>query len=77
MKKKYEAAKTRTIDEFQKRVKGKQPLTEYSKTDPAEAFAEAFASYKADPKGIEKINTELYQWFSKHGHLNPLKDKTR
>jgi hypothetical protein len=71
--KKYEAAKTRAIDELQKLIAGKEALTEYSKTDAEEAFAEAFALYKVDPKGVKKINPKLYNWFSKHGHLNPLK----
>ena len=63
----------KAFDEFHKLIADKTALTEYSETNTEEAFAEAFALYKVDPKGIKKINPELYKWFSKHGHLNPLK----
>ncbi len=72
-KNKYETSKVRTITEFKKLVEGKEALTEYSKTNAQEAFAEAFALYKANPAAIKKINRKLYGWFEKHGHLNPLK----
>jgi hypothetical protein len=69
----YEASKDRTITEFEKLIKGKPSLTDYSETSAQEAFAEAFAIYKADPKGLKSRNKGLYDWFEKYGHLNPLK----
>jgi hypothetical protein len=75
--KRYEAAKQRTITEFQSRIAGTEPMTDYSQTSPQEAFAEAFAIYKADPKGLKKANPDLYEWFAGHGHLNPLREKRK
>jgi hypothetical protein len=69
----WEAAKTRLKNEFESLIKGKTALTEYSKTNTMEAFAEAFALYKIDPKGLNKVNPALAKWFKKHGHLDPVK----
>ena len=55
----YEGAKTRTITEFGKRVAGAEALTDYSNAGPPEAFAEAFALYKADPRGLKRANRRL------------------
>ncbi|MCA2218005.1 eCIS core domain-containing protein [Jidongwangia harbinensis] len=75
--KRYEVAKTRTITEFDSRIAGSEALTEYSKVSSPEAFAEAFALYKADPKGLKKVNRSLYDWFARQGHLNPLRSSTK
>jgi hypothetical protein len=75
--KRYKAAQGRTIADFEKRVAGAEALTEYSKAGAGEAFAEAFALYKADPKGLKKANPSLYDWFARHGHLNPLTSPPR
>lgn len=71
--KKYNAAQNHTINEFQKLIKDKPALTEYWKESPKEAFAEAFALYKVNPEGIKEYSKELFEWFSKHRHLNPLR----
>jgi hypothetical protein len=75
--KELDASKKRVITEFQSKIKGKAALTEYSKTDVTEAFAEAFALYKASPESIKKSNIALYNWFKKHGHLSPTKRSTK
>jgi hypothetical protein len=75
--KELDASKKRVITEFQSKIKGKAALTEYSKTDVTEAFAEAFALYKASPESIKKSNIALYNWFKKHGHLSPIKRSTK
>jgi hypothetical protein len=67
--KKQQAAFGRTIKEFGNLIKKKTPLTTYSKTNTNEAFAEAFALFKIDPKGIKRRNRKLGQWFQKSGHL--------
>ncbi|MFL5493808.1 MAG: DUF4157 domain-containing protein [Gemmatimonadales bacterium] len=66
---KREAAETAPGEAFAKLVKGKDPLTEYSKTGNAEAFAEAFAIYRADPESLKKRRPELFDWFSRQGEL--------
>lgn len=53
--------------EFQKLVKGKQPLTPYSKKNDREAFAEAFAIYKVDPDLLKKKNIKLFEYFERSG----------
>jgi hypothetical protein len=50
-------------------TKGEEALSPYSSTGPAEAFAEAFALYKADPAWLRKRNRKLHDWFAKHGPL--------
>ena len=65
------AATTRSITEFEKLIKGKDLLTEYSQTNSKEAFAEAFALYKVDPAGIIKANPGLAKWFKKYGYMVP------
>jgi hypothetical protein len=64
-----------SLKEFEKFVTGKEPLTEYSKENMQEAYAEAFAIYKADPKGLEKINKKLYDWFKGGGYFNTVPKK--
>lgn len=61
--------KSRSLEVFKKFVKGKVPLTENSKIDAEEAFAEAYAVFKANPKRLQKANPKLYEWFSKEGYL--------
>jgi hypothetical protein len=61
----------RSLKDLEALIVGKTPLTEYSKENSKEAFAEAFAIYKADPAGFEKANRTLYEWFSKGGYLKP------
>lgn len=53
--------------EFVKLVKGKPPLTPYSKKNEREAFAEAFAIYKLNPDLLKKKNLKLYQYFKSSG----------
>jgi hypothetical protein len=69
----WQAAQTRVLDDFKALIKGKTALTDYSKTNAMEAFAEAFALYKIDPKGLKKLNLALARWFKKGGHLHPVK----
>ena len=59
----------RSLKDFEKLIQGKDVLTEYSKNSVQEAFAEAFAIYKADPQGLKKINRKVYDWFAKGGYL--------
>jgi hypothetical protein len=67
--KKVTAAKDRAIIEFQRLAKGMPPVTEYAKTNIKEAFAETFALYKLNPKGIALMKPRLAAWFKKHGYL--------
>jgi hypothetical protein len=67
--KKYKASVGRTLREFSAKVKGKAALTKYSKTNMHEAFAEAFALYKIDPKGIKRANPKLAKWLASQKHL--------
>jgi hypothetical protein len=57
------------LAEFVKLTRGKKALTEYSKTDSMEAFSEAFMLFKVDPKGLEKRNKKLFEWFSRGGFI--------
>jgi hypothetical protein len=61
----------RSLKDLEKLIEGKTPLTEYSETNSQEAFADAFAIYKADPVGFKKLNLKLYDWFNKGGFLKP------
>jgi hypothetical protein len=70
-----QASQGRSLKDFEKLIEGKEALTEYSKTSAPEAFAEAFAIYKADPKGLKKTNRKIYDWFVNGGALNPVKTK--
>ena len=45
------------------------PVTEYAGTNATEGFAETFAMYKLNPKGIEKMSPILADWFKKQGYL--------
>ncbi|WP_206197490.1 eCIS core domain-containing protein [Terrimonas sp.] len=56
-----------TLDQFSKFIKGKRALTDYSKKNATEAFAEAFAIFKANPKKLEKDNKKLFDWFFNAG----------
>ncbi|MFT4016066.1 MAG: DUF4157 domain-containing protein [Agriterribacter sp.] len=56
-----------TLDQFSKFIKGKRALTDYSKKNATEAFAEAFAIFKADPGKLEKTNKKLFDWFLNAG----------
>ena len=67
--KKYKASVGRTLKEFSAKVKGKTALTKYSKTNMHEAFAEAFALFKIDPKGIKRANPKLAKWLARQKHL--------
>lgn len=65
----------RSLKDFEKLIEGKGPLTEYSKTSVEEAFAEAFAVFKADPQGLKTNNRKLFDWFAHGGVLKSLKKK--
>ena len=52
LEKELDTAKDRTLAEFAKLAKGMKPVTEYAATSMAEAFAETYALYKLNPKGI-------------------------
>ena len=43
---------------------------EYAKTNSSEAFAETFALYKLNSKGIELLNPRLAAWFKRQGFLS-------
>jgi hypothetical protein len=65
---KYE--KQKSVDaEFEKLTKGRRPLTDYSKTNESEAFAEAFAIFKINPDLLKNKNKPLYDYFAKGGFL--------
>lgn len=66
---KYEGGRGQVIDTFQKLIKGKKSLTQYSNKSTKEAFSEAFTIFKAGPKGLKKKNLKLYNWFTRHGYL--------
>jgi hypothetical protein len=68
-------SKDSSLKAFEKFVSGKAPLTEYSKEGLQEAYAEAFAIYKADPRGLEKINKKLYDWFRSGGYFDTIPKK--
>ncbi|MCO4294464.1 DUF4157 domain-containing protein [Solitalea sp. MAHUQ-68] len=53
--------------EFLKLVKDKPVLTDYSKKNEQEAFAEAFAIYKINPDLLKARNRKLYEYFKKSG----------
>jgi len=61
--------KFRAVREFERLAKGLTPVTEYASTSATEAFAETFAMYKLNPKGIKSMNPRLAQWFRKQGYL--------
>lgn len=62
--------KLKSVDaEFEKLTKGRKPLTDYSKTDEGEAFAEAFAIFKINPALLKSKNKPLYDYFAKGGFL--------
>lgn len=71
----YDKAEKAPTEAFEKLVEGKDPLTDYSKDNVHEAFAEAFALYKVDPEGLKKANKKLYDWFVANGELAPPKGK--
>lgn len=58
-------------EKFGELTKGKDALSDYSKTDSHEAFAEAFALYKVDPAWLKKRNKKLHDWFKANGPLPP------
>ena len=70
------AAKGRAQSELAELLAGKPALTEYSKTDPDEALADAFVIYKGDPAGLKKVNPKLFNWFARHGEWTPAKATT-
>jgi len=61
----------RSLKDLEQLIEGKKPLTDYSEKNSKEAFAEAFAIYKADPAGFKEINPVLSDWFSSGGYLKP------
>jgi hypothetical protein len=66
-----EAATGRSLKDFAARTTDKPALTDYSKTNTMEAFAEAFALFKANPAGLKASNPDLYDWFVTEAHLAP------
>lgn len=64
-----DAAKDRTLAEFAKHANGMKPVTEYAATSTVEAFAETYALYKLNPKGIERMKPKLAAWLKKQGYL--------
>jgi hypothetical protein len=69
LEKKMDTAKVRALREFEKLAKGMKPVSEYAETSTIEAFAETYAMYKLNPKGIERINPKLGAWFKRQGYL--------
>jgi hypothetical protein len=59
----------RVLNEFEKLTKDMEPLTPNAAINTKEAFAETFAFYKLNPKGIEKLNPRLAAWFKRKGYL--------
>ena len=59
----------RVLDEFAKLTKDMKPVTPDATINTKEAFAETFAVYKLNPKGIEKENPRLAAWFKRQGYL--------
>ena len=57
------------IETFKKLTRGRKPLSEYSKENDREAFAEAFMFYKVAPKMLKKKNKKLFNWFKKGGFI--------
>lgn len=76
-KTRLEAARGRAQAELAELVAGKEDLTEYSKTSPDEALADAFVIYKGDPAGLKKVNPALYNWFASHGEWTAGKGKKK
>ncbi len=69
LEKELDTTKDRTLTEFAKLAKGMKPVTEYAATSTVEAFAETYALYKLNPKGIELMKPELAAWLKKQGYL--------
>lgn len=46
--------------------------TRYGRTSPAEAFADVFALFHADPEALERAAPAVYRWFAAGGHLEPV-----
>ena len=67
--KKYDASVGRTLQAFTLLFKRKPIKTPYSGESMREAFADAFALNKIDPKGIRKANARLHRWFKRGSHL--------
>ncbi|OQY99744.1 MAG: toxin [Candidatus Brocadia sp. UTAMX2] len=55
--------------EFEKLAKDMTPVTEYAGTSAREGFAETFAMYKLNAKGIEKMKLDLAAWFKRQAYL--------
>ncbi|WP_373518856.1 DUF4157 domain-containing protein [Pricia sp.] len=58
-----------TIAKFQKLTKGKKALTDYSKTNAKEAFADAYMLFKVAPKKLKRKNKKLFKWFDQGGYV--------
>jgi hypothetical protein len=56
------------LEEFEKLVKGKTPLTPYSRKNSTEAFAEAYMLFKIAPDTLKKANKPLFEWFDRGGY---------
>ncbi len=74
-KKRYSQEKNRVLAEFSRLYAGTAPVSPYAKENTIEAFAETFAAYKLDPKGIESRNPKLAAWFKRRGYLLEEKNK--
>jgi hypothetical protein len=75
LEKKHEAARfkddaTRAEREFGELARGMTPVTEYAGKNAIEGFAETFAMYKLNPKGIEMMNQNLADWLKKKRYLS-------
>jgi Mlc titration factor MtfA (ptsG expression regulator) len=44
-------------------------ITSYGRTSPAEAFAEAFSLFHADPDALRRVSPEALAFFERGGHL--------
>lgn len=50
---------------------GSPAPTIYGRTSPAEAFADVYALFHADPAALERAAPAVYRWFAAGGHLEP------
>ena len=46
-------------------------ITSYGRAGPAEAFAEAFSLFRADPEALRRVSPEALEFFQRGEHLTP------
>lgn len=54
---------------FRRVLNGRPSPSRYGDTHIAEAFAESFAMFHCDPKGLRRDLPEVHAWFAAGGHL--------